>query len=71
MYTPYAYTDEEPEQNITATPVYTYELQQEFSVEMGEKGWYEITDIGNASVQPLEKLMVETYVKNSNTALSQ
>lgn len=71
MWTPYAYSDEEPEQNATATAVYTYELNQEFSVEMGERGWYEITDITRASVQPLEKLMVETYIKNSNTAQSQ
>ncbi len=71
MWTPYAYSDEEPEPNATATAVYTYELNQEFSVEMGERGWYEITDIGRASVQPLEKLMVETYIKNSNTAQSQ
>nr|WP_321307763.1 hypothetical protein [uncultured Sphaerochaeta sp.] len=71
MWTPYAYSDEEPEQNATATAVYTYELNQEFSVEMGERGWYEITDIGRAVVQPLEKRMVETYIKNSNTAQSQ
>ncbi len=71
MWTPYAYTDEEPEQNGVATPVYTYELKQEFSVELGERGWYEITDITRASVQPLQKFMVETYIKNSNTAQSQ
>ncbi|MGH0054479.1 MAG: hypothetical protein ACQ5SW_13915 [Sphaerochaetaceae bacterium] len=71
MYTPYAYTEEETEPLAGVTPVYTYELSQEFSVEMGERGWYEITDIGPASVQPLEKLLVETYVKNNNNVQPQ
>ncbi|MGE4453773.1 MAG: hypothetical protein AB7D92_04505 [Sphaerochaeta sp.] len=71
MYTPYAYTDEEVAIPAGFAPVYTYALQQDMTVEMGERGWYEITEIGGASVQPLEKLLVETFLKNGNTAQSQ
>ncbi len=72
MYTPYTYSDtEESATKEGYMPIYTYDIQQQFTVEMGKRGWYEITSISSVKVQPKEKILVETYTKAANTALSQ
>jgi hypothetical protein len=72
LYTPYSYEQESEtaEQPATGVPIYTYRLEQQFTVEMGERGWYEITDISSVGVQLLEKIVVPTYPRPSGIPLS-
>ncbi len=70
LYTPYSYEETEPEETAQGTvPIHTYRVSQVFTVEMGKRGWYEITEIGSSQVEYLEKLVIPTYARNANTAL--
>ncbi len=71
LYTPYSYEQEneaETMQTEQGMPIYTYRLTQQFSVEMGKRGWYEITDISSVSVQPLGRIVVPTYSRTEGSA---
>ena len=63
LYTPYSYEQESANAEMPATgvPIYTYHLEQQFTVEMGKRGWYEITGISSVGVQLLQKMVVPTY----------
>lgn len=41
--------------------VYAYDLEQRFTVEMGKKGWYEITSISAPEITNMRKIDVPTY----------
>ncbi len=73
LYTPYPYTEEvvEIDSPVQAVAIFTYLLKQEFTIEMGSKGWYEITNITRSQVEPLEIIAVPTYPKGGQTILSQ
>ena len=74
LYTPFSYFEsEEPaiESTVQSVVVFTYLLTQDFTVEMGKRGWYEITSISRSEVEPLEKLAVPTYPRGGQTVLSQ
>ncbi|MDD3056898.1 MAG: hypothetical protein PHY87_06845 [Sphaerochaeta sp.] len=61
LYTPYSYADEGEEQVPTeGVPIYLYRITQQFSVELGKRGWYEITGIEAVNVEFLERLVVPT-----------
>lgn len=64
LYTPYTYFEDEEkpmlEENTAA--IYLYEQVQSFSVEMGKRGWLEITSINNLGIKELGHLMVPTYI---------
>ncbi len=72
LYTPYSYQDESesPEQTAKGIPIYTYQLEQQFIIEMGKRGWYEITDISSVGVQSLGKIVVPTYSRTEGSAQS-
>ena len=74
LYTPFSYFEsEEPaiESTVQSVVVFTYLLTQDFTLEMGKRGWYEITSISRSEVEPLEKLAVPTYPRGGQTVLSQ
>lgn len=47
--------------------VYAYDLNQRFTVEMGKKGWYEITSISAPEVSHMQKIEVPTFQRTTNT----
>ncbi|NCC65154.1 MAG: hypothetical protein EOM15_10920 [Spirochaetia bacterium] len=73
LYTPYPYTEEvaEIDSPTQAVAIFTYQLIQDFTIEMGKKGWYEITNITRSQVEPLQIITVPTYQKGGQTILSQ
>lgn len=74
LYTPYPYSysdeEEEVEQAEKGVQIYTYRIEQQFTVDMGKRGWYEITEISSVEAQPLEKIVVPTYSRIEGSALS-
>jgi hypothetical protein len=59
LYTPYSYTDEGEQQvQSQGVPIYLYHITQQFTVEMGKRGWYEITDIKAVNVDFVERVVV-------------
>ncbi|WP_332446327.1 hypothetical protein [Sphaerochaeta sp.] len=69
LYTPYSYSDQE-EQTDAGTkgiPIFTYDITQQFTIEMGKRGWYEITGISSPHVQLQGRIIVETYSRGANT----
>lgn len=73
LYTPYSYSNEEEvtEQAEKGMRIFTYQIEQQFTVERGKRGWYEITDISSVSVQPLQSIVVPTYSRLEGSAQSQ
>ncbi|MEA4860302.1 MAG: hypothetical protein VB127_07445, partial [Sphaerochaeta sp.] len=61
LFTPYSYTDEGvQQQGLQGIPIFLYRIRQMFTVEMGKRGWYEITDIKAVNVEFLQQLDVPT-----------
>lgn len=73
LYTPYSYSNEEEvtEQAQKGIRIFTYKIEQQFTVDRGKRGWYEITDISSVSVQPLQSIVVPTYSRLEGSAQSQ
>ncbi|MDX9914709.1 MAG: hypothetical protein RBS49_02370 [Sphaerochaeta sp.] len=47
--------------------VYAYDMVQRFTIEMGKKGWYEITAISAPEVANMRRIEVATYPRFSDT----
>jgi len=59
LFTPYSYTDEGvQQQGSEGIPIFLYKIHQQFTVEMGKRGWYEITNIKAVNVEFLQQLIV-------------
>ena len=45
--------------------VYAYDMVQRFSIEMGKKGWYEITQISAPEIANMRRIEVATYTRTT------
>ena len=69
LYTPYPYDEEEAEGESRPSGAYLYTLTQTFTLEVGKKGWYEITSISSPHIVRIGFLEVETTPRVERTPL--
>ncbi|MDI9429730.1 MAG: hypothetical protein GXY63_03480 [Spirochaetales bacterium] len=61
-WAPYNYEGETEEGPMA---VYAYDMVQRFSIEMGKKGWYEITQISAPEIANMRRIEVATYTRTT------
>lgn len=67
-WTPFNYNDEEIRQS-DSMPVFSYPFEQHFVIEMGKRGWFEITSLTAPSFGAVKRIDVPTYQRAPNNAL--
>lgn len=67
LYAPYPYDEEETDFENRPSGTFIYSLAQTFTLEIGKKGWYEITSISSPRIARLGFLEVETIPRLEQT----
>ena len=67
LYTPYPYDEEEVKAEDRPDGAYLYTLTQTFTLEVGKRGWYEITSISSPRIDRIGFLEVEIIPRFEQT----